>query len=401
MSKGIKVEFVWHDGGRAACGFVGMTGDCVTRAISIATGKVYRDVYQQLGERALKTPRNGVTLDIYRDLLDSLGWSMCPGSNIPFIPQVLPKGSVIAQLKSSNSRGDGGHLCAVIDHVIHDTWNPADDDYILVNYWVPPLSAVSTSTMPTEQGRRPSSREQQLTQSEFDKILRRLKALDNTANNRASTDGEKHNALRMMQSLMLTHNLTREDISDDDNVSNVQFTRIACPVNGRRACAWEKSLAHYVTKHVFQTVLYYIDTKGHRTFFWFYGPLSDVQNCIALFRELLLTIATAAHLQYGGHVRGSGASYAEGYVAGLPRAETEPAAVNGKLVSERALIHSRSLALHQAAKEWLDLECNIQLVSGKSSGRYQYDPAAAGHGKVHGAKHEIKVPGQIKRIGHK
>jgi hypothetical protein len=37
-------QFVNSDGGRAAAGFVGGAGDCVTRAIAIATGLGYRQV---------------------------------------------------------------------------------------------------------------------------------------------------------------------------------------------------------------------------------------------------------------------------------------------------------------------------------------------------------------------
>jgi hypothetical protein len=39
------MDFVFHDGGRAAAGYKGMTGDCVTRSIAIATGKTYQEVY--------------------------------------------------------------------------------------------------------------------------------------------------------------------------------------------------------------------------------------------------------------------------------------------------------------------------------------------------------------------
>ena len=37
------MEFKNDDGGRVAAGFEGKTGDCVTRAIAIATGRDYRD----------------------------------------------------------------------------------------------------------------------------------------------------------------------------------------------------------------------------------------------------------------------------------------------------------------------------------------------------------------------
>ena len=258
--------------------------------------------------------------------------------------------------------------------------------------------------------KRPMSEEQELTQAQFDKILRRLRALDATATNRASTDGEKRNALRMMQALMLRHNLSREDIVDEDNVEHVQFTRVACPVNGRRAYRWEKMLASYVAWHIFPTIQWYQGTRGHRTFFWFYGPKSDVENGIALFRELLLTIATAAQLQYGGHTRGSGASYAEGYVAGLPIApqrtvepdafQQNPPQDDPQVLSAQALVHTRTLAVHDAATRWLDLECNIKLTSGGRGGRWDYDDAANNRGKQHGAQHEFDVPGALPRITH-
>lgn len=44
--------FVVDDGGRAMAGFIGYAGDCVTRAIAIATGLPYRQVYDDLNEIA-------------------------------------------------------------------------------------------------------------------------------------------------------------------------------------------------------------------------------------------------------------------------------------------------------------------------------------------------------------
>ena len=39
------MEFIFHDGGRAAAGYKGKTGDCVTRSIAIATERTYQEVY--------------------------------------------------------------------------------------------------------------------------------------------------------------------------------------------------------------------------------------------------------------------------------------------------------------------------------------------------------------------
>jgi hypothetical protein len=388
------MDFVWNDGGRAASGFVGLAGDCVTRAIAIAMGAVYRDIYEELGQSALKSPRDGVRAEIASDYLQERGWQRSDGFGNEFVIGDLPRGVVVVHLGREDETSQ--HLCTVIDHVVHDTWNPGDDDDYIVNcYWT--SQEVSTA-LPVTGPKRRISKEQELTQREFDKVMKLLRALDNTASNGASTEGEKRNALRMMQSLMLRHNLSRDDIVDDDDVNHVQFTRMACPVNGRRACGWEKDLARYVTQHIFPTIQWYRSTKGHRTFFWFYGPLADVQNGIALFRELLLTIATAVQLQYGSHMRGSGASYAEGYVAGLPRSGSDTAEQDEQVLSQRALIQTRTLALRSAADQWLDLECNIRLSKSGSSGRWNHDDVAESRGKRHGAQHKVTVPGSPKRI---
>lgn len=395
------MDFVWNDGGRAASGFVGLTGDCVSRSIAIATGTAYRSVYDELGKRSLKTPRNGVETTVSTSMLTDLGWTAHEGGGRAFEPSQLPKGRVIVQLMKEGGRCR--HMTAVIDQVVHDTWNPADDDdYLIIAFWTTSADG-SGQTLPLHVAGGKLSREQEMTQNEFEKILRRLRALDNTASNSGSTEGEKHNALRMMQNLMLTHNLSREDITDDDNVESVHFTRMACPLNGRRACSWEKSLANYLTHEVFTTVQWYTGTRANRTFFWFYGPTADVQNTITLFREMVLTIAVAAKIRYGGYSRGSGASYAEGYVKGLPRAgDAAPSSADAdKEVSQRALVHSRSMTLHNAARQWLASECDTRLVSTSRYGRAQHDPAAEGIGKIHGSKHEIAPTSRPKRLTHR
>jgi hypothetical protein len=44
------VYWQFNDGGRSEAGFHGKTGDCVCRAIAIATGKPYAEVYSELEE---------------------------------------------------------------------------------------------------------------------------------------------------------------------------------------------------------------------------------------------------------------------------------------------------------------------------------------------------------------
>jgi hypothetical protein len=140
------MAFVEGDGGRAAAGFKGdQAGDCVTRAIAIATGRPYREVYDALAETALSnrrlmaklelrygaqarrhaSPRNGVLRDVYQPYLESIGWEWVPvmgigtGCTMHLRADEVPPGRIIASLSK--------HMCAVIDGVIHDQYDPSRD----------------------------------------------------------------------------------------------------------------------------------------------------------------------------------------------------------------------------------------------------------------------------------
>ena len=44
------MKYIQTDGGRANAGYKGSTGDCVIRAIAVATSKDYKDVYNDIFE---------------------------------------------------------------------------------------------------------------------------------------------------------------------------------------------------------------------------------------------------------------------------------------------------------------------------------------------------------------
>ncbi len=128
-------NYVYDDGGRAKAGFKGDTGDCVVRAIAIATGKPYQQVYDELNNliknaRQTKTARSsssrtGVHRRFYRGYLEKLGWEWVAvmkigtGCIMHLNKEELPKGRLIV----SCSR----HMVAVIDGVIHDNHDPSRD----------------------------------------------------------------------------------------------------------------------------------------------------------------------------------------------------------------------------------------------------------------------------------
>lgn len=125
--------FQYDDGGRADAGFRGDTGDCVVRAITIAGGYRYQDVYDSLnsacraryGNLTMGSAREGVHRKVYDAWLRAEGWTWTPTMSIGSGCQVhlradqLPAGRLIARLSR--------HLCAVVDGVIRDTHDPSRD----------------------------------------------------------------------------------------------------------------------------------------------------------------------------------------------------------------------------------------------------------------------------------
>ena len=132
------MRWVYDDGGRAAAGFRGWTGDCVTRAIAIATELPYRDAYDLINTAALderprtrrdgslgrrSSARLGVARLTTRRLLADLGWNWTAtmgigtGCKVHLRDGELPGGRIIVRLS--------GHVSAVVDGVIRDTLDPS------------------------------------------------------------------------------------------------------------------------------------------------------------------------------------------------------------------------------------------------------------------------------------
>lgn len=147
--------WVHDDGGRAAAGFLGNTGDCVTRAIAIAAELPYRQVYDELNAVADSLPRRGATRrraasvkskpssrtghhrKVYDAYLLGLGWSWTPtmtigsGCRVHLRADELPAGRLVASLSK--------HLSAVLDGVVHDTYDPSRDGTRCVyGFWSQP-----------------------------------------------------------------------------------------------------------------------------------------------------------------------------------------------------------------------------------------------------------------------
>lgn len=121
------MKFQYNDGGRSKAGYKGQADDCVCRAIAIATGLDYEEVYRSLntlcsaarGRAAKGRARTGVFRKVYEAYLNTLGWEWVPtmavgqGCKVHMKADELPSGTIILRLSR--------HLCTVIDGVAHDT----------------------------------------------------------------------------------------------------------------------------------------------------------------------------------------------------------------------------------------------------------------------------------------
>jgi len=124
-------------------------GDCVVRAIAIAGNLPYKDVadalrprcktYNDKGYKAAS--KSGVTIGInkrvYHEWLLANGWTWTPtmfigqGCKVHLRKNELPSGRLIASLSK--------HLCAVVDGVIQDTYDPSREETRCVyGYYQPP-----------------------------------------------------------------------------------------------------------------------------------------------------------------------------------------------------------------------------------------------------------------------
>jgi hypothetical protein len=142
------MEFVFNDGGRVDAGYKGLTGDCVTRAVTIASGLPYQQVYDRLAvgnytQRASKhtpkqsrTAREGINTKRkwFKDYMVELGfiWTATmqigSGCTVHLLKDELPTGTLIVSVSK--------HYTVVVDGVLHDTHNPSREGTRCVyGYW--------------------------------------------------------------------------------------------------------------------------------------------------------------------------------------------------------------------------------------------------------------------------
>ncbi len=153
------MQHIYNDGGRAASGYQGSTGDCCARAFAIATGRPYQEVYDRINDLA-KNERRGkrkrgissARTGVYKSAAHKLAYDLAheyglwpqglPGTTL-WVPTMfigqgckvhlkadeLPQGRLVVSLSK--------HYSAIIDSTIHDTFDPSRNGTRCVyGYWI-------------------------------------------------------------------------------------------------------------------------------------------------------------------------------------------------------------------------------------------------------------------------
>lgn len=151
------MNFIFNDGGRAAAGFKQKKhcGDCVCRAIAIATQRPYSEIYALIlhyakqertskRKRSISDPEKGVYRNTHSKVMALLGWEWVPtmgigtGCKVHLCADELPQGRIVVDVSH--------HFTAVIDGVIHDTHDPSRGGTRCVyGYYRPTANALKPS----------------------------------------------------------------------------------------------------------------------------------------------------------------------------------------------------------------------------------------------------------------
>lgn len=127
-------HWVKTDGGRAAAGYKGdNAGDCGARALAIVTGMPYKQAYKHLAQANkdfgfAKSARDGIYKHVYDYALKQLGFQWCSA------PKFDGRKARASDLDGAVIAQQAGHFVAVIDGVIHDSWDSTNK--MVYGYWM-------------------------------------------------------------------------------------------------------------------------------------------------------------------------------------------------------------------------------------------------------------------------
>ena len=115
------MRYQYNDGGRSRYFAATNVGDCVTRAVAIASDRDYKAVYDEIRDLVGYSPRNSIKHKDVHKVVDHFGGEWHPlmsvgsGCRAHLRDGEIPMGRIICRCS--------GHLVAVIDGVVNDTYD--------------------------------------------------------------------------------------------------------------------------------------------------------------------------------------------------------------------------------------------------------------------------------------
>lgn len=135
------LPYEYDDGGRSNYFKANKVGDCVCRAIAIASGRDYKEIYNLLYKTMGESPRGGVMTSgvRFKRLMVELGFkwvSLCSvgskQSSHFFVGELPSRGRLVCSAHR--------HEVAVVDGVVRDTWdsryNSWGEPRRIYGYWI-------------------------------------------------------------------------------------------------------------------------------------------------------------------------------------------------------------------------------------------------------------------------
>lgn len=125
----------YDDGGRSKYFTASHVGDCVSRAVAIATQRDYKEVYNTIKNIVGYTPRNGVRSKDTKKVMAHFGGVWHPTMNVGNgctthleDGEIPMTGRIVCKCSK--------HVVAVIDGVIHDTYDASrNGNRCVYGYW--------------------------------------------------------------------------------------------------------------------------------------------------------------------------------------------------------------------------------------------------------------------------
>ena len=225
-----------------------------------------------------------------------------------------------------------------------------------------------------------------------DKVLARIKKMMALAGDKAATEGERDNALRMSYKLLAKHNLSMEDVNSHNTVKvearkSNQSSFVVYP--------WARDIAKQVGELFFCNYYFVRAETGKQASHAFIGKTGNSTTAAYMANFIVRSVLSQATRMYGSSITPEARSFAVGVGSKLrERIRELKAAVSAEETAGTVLVLEN---LHETEKQanglWLATQ-GVTLRTVKSNTKVSVNSAAYHAGKAFGSS--VSLSAQIK-----